>query len=97
MMNHSLEFVDKFPDHLVDKQQIQRFLGCVNYISGFYQDCSKDRERLNKQLRKNAGPWDDDCTKAVKRIKDKVRNLPTLSLINEDYPKEMYSDASDKG
>jgi len=45
MMNHSLAFVDKFPDHLTSKEQIQRFLGCVNYISGFYQDCAKDRAR----------------------------------------------------
>jgi hypothetical protein len=65
MMKHSLEFIDKFPDKMTDKVQLQRFLGCLNYISGFYENCADDRQVLNRQLTKTAGPWNNDCTKAV--------------------------------
>lgn len=65
MMKHSLEFIDKLTDKMTDKVQLQRFLGCLNYISGFYENCADDRQVLNRQLRKTAGPWNNDCTKAV--------------------------------
>ena len=29
---------DKFPDEILDKTQLQRFLGSLNYISDFYQN-----------------------------------------------------------
>ncbi|KAL3527337.1 hypothetical protein ACH5RR_011993 [Cinchona calisaya] len=32
-INRSIEFADKFPDQILDKIQLQRFLGCLNYIS----------------------------------------------------------------
>jgi hypothetical protein len=30
--NRLLQFVDKFPDEIKDKNQLQRFLGSLNYI-----------------------------------------------------------------
>ena len=32
----SIEFADKFPGELKDKTQLQRFLGCLNYVSDFF-------------------------------------------------------------
>ena len=31
-INRSIDFADKFPDQFIDKTQLQRFLGSVNYI-----------------------------------------------------------------
>lgn len=35
-IHRSIEFVEKFLDELKDKTQLQRILGCLNYISDFY-------------------------------------------------------------
>ena len=35
-INKSIEFLDKFPDEIKDKNQLQRFLGCLNYVSDFF-------------------------------------------------------------
>jgi hypothetical protein len=35
-INTSLQFADKFPDEIKDKNQLQRFLGSLNYISDYY-------------------------------------------------------------
>lgn len=99
IMDHSLQFVDKFPDQLKDKVQLQRFLGCLNYVSGFYEHCADDRKLLNQLLRKDRSvkDWTDQHTKAIRKIKAKVRNLPSLHPINEEYLKIVYTDASDEG
>ena len=34
-IDRSLEFANKFPDEIKDKTQLQRFLGCLNYVSNF--------------------------------------------------------------
>lgn len=96
-MGHSLEFVDKFPDVMLDKTQLQRFLGCLNYVSNFYEDCAADRDLLNKRTRKNPPPWTDAHTSAVRKIKQKVKELPILHLYREDWVTEIYTDASDEG
>ena len=33
-----IQFADKFPDQIIDKNQLQRFLGSLNYVSDFYQN-----------------------------------------------------------
>ena len=32
----SLAFADKFPDEIKEKRQLQKFLGCLNYVSDFF-------------------------------------------------------------
>ena len=34
-INRSIEFANKFPDKIKDKTQLQRFLGCLNYVSDY--------------------------------------------------------------
>jgi Reverse transcriptase (RNA-dependent DNA polymerase) len=45
-VNRVLEFARKFPDELKDKKQLQRFLGCLNYVSDFYKDLAKIEKSL---------------------------------------------------
>ena len=33
-----IQFVDNFPDQILDKTQLHRFLGSLNYILDFYQN-----------------------------------------------------------
>ena len=48
----SIEFADKFPDEIKNKKQLQRFLGCLNYVSGYFKDLRIICEPLYKRLRK---------------------------------------------
>ena len=32
----AIEFADKFSDEIKDKNQLQRFLGCLNYVANFF-------------------------------------------------------------
>ena len=36
LITRSLTFLDKFSDEINDKKQLQRFLGCLNYVSNFF-------------------------------------------------------------
>lgn len=48
-----IEFDDKFPNEIKEKKQLQRFLGCLNYVSDFYEVLAKDRKILIEMLKKN--------------------------------------------
>ncbi|MBK5591092.1 hypothetical protein JJ728_23385, partial [Salmonella enterica subsp. enterica serovar Typhi] len=41
-INRSIDFASKFLDVILDKTQLQRFLGSLNYISSYYKDLAKD-------------------------------------------------------
>ena len=97
LQKHAMEFADKFPDVIIDKTQLQRFLGCLNYVSNFYQDCANDRSLLNQRLRKNPSPWSDAHTTAVRKIKTKVKSLPILYVADDNSFKIVELDASDIG
>ena len=53
----SLAFADKFPDEIKDKNQLQRFLGCLNYVSDFFPRLKQLCAPLYQRLRKNPKPW----------------------------------------
>ena len=55
----SLAFVDKFPDEIEDKKQLQRFLGCSNYVPDFFLHLRQLGAPLYGRLRKNPAPWTD--------------------------------------
>ena len=81
----------------MDKLQLQRFLGSLNYISHFYKDCAQDRKLLNDRLKKEANPWTDAHTQAVKKIKAKEKTLPLLHISDDDLYKIVETDASNIG
>ncbi|MGV7988935.1 hypothetical protein PJP10_31690, partial [Mycobacterium kansasii] len=41
-----IQFVEKISNEIKEKKQLQRFLGCLNYVSDFYLDIAKDRKIL---------------------------------------------------
>ena len=80
LQKHVLQSFDKFPNEITDKTQLQRFLGSLNYIRPFYQGQATDIVLLQRRLRKSMPAWSREMTAAVKRIKEKVINLPALTL-----------------
>ena len=81
-IKRSLEFVDKFPDEIKEKQQLQRFLGCVNYITDFIPNIRIICAPLYSRLRKNPPPWNECMTSAIKQIKTAVKKLSSLGIPN---------------
>ncbi|XP_042974778.1 uncharacterized protein LOC122306415 [Carya illinoinensis] len=96
-IQRAIEFADKFPDVILDKNQLQRFLGSLNYISDFYKDMRKQCRPLFARLRSNPSPWTDVHTKVVKQIKTHVKTLPCLGIPTSNSFKIIETDASDTG
>ena len=69
LQDHAIKFSDKFPDQITDKQQLQIFLGCLNYISLYYKNCVADRKILQERLKKETGPWTNEHTKSIGSLK----------------------------
>ncbi|TYK01213.1 Enzymatic polyprotein [Cucumis melo var. makuwa] len=96
-IQRSLEFVNKFPDVIQDKTQLQRFLGCVNYIGDFIRDLRSICLPLYDRLKKNLKPWMDEHTRAVQSIKSLAKSIPCLSLVDEQAKLVIDTDASEIG
>jgi len=90
-------FANKFPDPIKDKKQLQRFLGCLNYVSYFFLKLRHLCAPLYRRLRKNPIPWTSEHTKIVQQVKDKVKSLPCLSIPNPAASIIVETDASDIG
>ena len=81
MQPHILEKIYLFPDKLESKEQIQRFLGYLNYAEGFIVSLTKKRQPLQGLLKKNnTKSWEDLDTKVVKKLKEKCESLPRLGF-----------------
>ncbi|CAJ2643632.1 unnamed protein product [Trifolium pratense] len=96
-IERSIEFASKFPDVMLNKTQLQRFLGSLNYISDYYKNLSSDTAILYNRLKNKPEPWTEAHTKAVQRIKTRVKCLPCLSLANPKLFKIVETDASNIG
>lgn len=79
LQDHVLKKLSKFADEILDQKQLQRFLGCLNYIKQFYENQAKDVRILQKRLNKTM-PWNQKMAAAVQIIKQKIQNLPRLHL-----------------
>jgi len=78
---HVQEKIQAFPDELKDRKQIQRFLGCLNYIAneGFFKNLATERKILQKKIsEKVPWSWTEQDTLTVKTIKRKIKVLPSL-------------------
>ncbi|KAL3510958.1 hypothetical protein ACH5RR_030359 [Cinchona calisaya] len=96
-INRAIEFASKFSDKILDKKQLQRFLGSLNYISPYYKNLSQNLAPLYDRLKQNNIPWNDKLTNLVKQIKFKIQYLPCLSLVNPKWSKVIETDASNIG
>ena len=92
-----LEFTKNFPDEITDKKQLQRFLGCLNYVADFIKDLQLLCKPLFQRLRKDAKPWTSEHTHVVKQIKEKIQYLPCLSIPHPQAFLIVETDASDLG
>jgi hypothetical protein len=79
-IDRAIQFADKFPDEIKDRNQLQRFLGSLNYVSEYYQDLRKICRHLFQRLQNNPPPWTDIHTQIVRQIKKHVKTLPCLGL-----------------
>lgn len=86
-IDRSIEFASKFPNEIKDKTQLQRFLGCLNYIADYYQNFAIDSKILYERLKKNPVPWTNEHTSAIQKIKLKVKQLPCLSIPHPNWEK----------
>jgi len=56
-IQRALAFADKFLDEIKDHKQLQRFLGCLNYVVDFFPNLCQTCAPLYNRLRKNPKPW----------------------------------------
>ena len=71
-IDRSLAFADKFPNKILDKTQLQRFLGSLNYVLDFCPNINRLSKPLHDRLKKNPVAWTKEHTKVVKQIKSSV-------------------------
>ncbi|RDX95013.1 Orf V, partial [Mucuna pruriens] len=96
-IQRSIEFAEKFSNEIKDKKQLQRFLGCINYIANFIPNIMTECVPLYKRLRKNPLEWNEEMTKIVIKIKNLVKRLPCLGLPDPKANLIVEIDASDLG
>jgi hypothetical protein len=66
LINRVIQFVDKFLNEILEKIQLQRFLGDLNYAVDFYQNLRKKCKPLFDRLQTNPPPWTNVHTSVVK-------------------------------
>ena len=51
-IQRALAFADKFADEIKDRKQLQRFLGCLNYVADLFPNLRQTCSPLYNRLRK---------------------------------------------
>ena len=49
-IDRAIQFAEKFPNEILEKTQLQRFLGSLNYIYDFYQNLRQQCKPLFDRL-----------------------------------------------
>ena len=83
-----------------DKQQLQSFLGMVNYMGTFIPNLSHHTEPLRAMLKKdNVFHWDDQQTQSFQQVKTLIAkaNTTPLRYYNRNLPVTVQADASLRG
>ncbi|CAN4123703.1 unnamed protein product [Withania somnifera] len=93
----AIEFSTKFPDIILEKTQLRRFLGSLNYVADFIPNIRIICEPLYKRLGNNLVPWSEKQTRAIRNIKKIVQKLPCLGIPNPTAFMIVETDASDEG
>ena len=96
-IDRAIQFANKISDEIKDKNQLQRFLGSLNYISEYFHNLRKICRPLFKRLQNNPPPWTDIHTQIVRQIKKHVKTLPCLGLPSPGFFKIVQTDASELG
>ena len=77
-----IKLASKFPNEIKDRNQLQRFLGSLNYVSDFFPNLRTTIKPMFYRLRQNPKPWIQEHTDIVKMIKQQVMCLPCLGILN---------------
>ncbi|CAN4103735.1 unnamed protein product [Withania somnifera] len=96
-IGRAIEFSSKFPDSILEKTQLRRFLGSLNYVASFIPNIRLICESLYKRLRNNPIPWSEDQTRTVRDIKKIVRKISCLGIPNPTAFMIVETDASNEG
>ena len=96
-INRAIQFTDKFLDEIKDKNQLQRFLGNLNYVLDYFQGLRKICRPLYKRLEKNPPPWTEKHTMIIRQIKTYVKQLPCVFIPSPNTFKIVETNASDIG
>ena len=96
-IQRALIFAEKFPDEIKDRRQLQRFLGCLNYVADFFPNLRQTCAPLYNRLRKNPKPWTTQYTQIIQQVKQHVKSLPCLGIPHPDAFVIVETDASDIG
>ena len=80
------------------KQDVQRLIGMLNYLSPYIPDMSTETSPI-RSLLKNDVPfqWQPEHTNALNRIKAILTSDPVLRLYDMDKPLKIQADASSTG
>jgi hypothetical protein len=73
-----IQFAYKFSNKILEKTQLQKFFGSLNYVADFYQNLRKKCKPLFDRLQTSPPPWTNTHTSIVKEIKLHVQTLPYL-------------------
>ena len=83
-----------------DKQQLQSFLGMVNYMGTFIPNLSHHTEPLRAMLKKDSVfHWEDQQTRSFQQVKTLIAkaNTTPLRYYDRDLPVTVQADASLRG
>ena len=94
-IDRAIQFANKFLDEIKDKNQLQRFLGSLNYVLDYFQGLRKICRPLYKRLEKNPPPWTEKHTMIIRQIKTYVKQLPCVFIPSPNTFKIVETDASD--
>ena len=96
-IERALIFADKFLDEIKDKNQLQRFLGGLNYVSDYFEKLSQITAPLRQRLKKNLPPWSQEHTKIIRNVKTYLKTLLCLHLADLTAYKIVETYISDVG
>lgn len=77
--NHILKDIQKFPNEIQDKKQMQRFLGILTYAESYIPRLAEMRKPLQDKLKEGiTWQWDSNDTLYASKIKKKLINFSKL-------------------
>jgi hypothetical protein len=66
------------------RNQIQQFLGIVQYLRNFIPQVAQMTRPLQLMLKKDANSWIEKQTRVVRKLKTATQNLPALVIPTTD-------------
>lgn len=88
----AIQFADMFPNQILDKNSITRFLGCLNYVADFDSSYQQLYKASTSKAQTDPPPSTDVHSNIIKQIKLQVKHLPCLRIPNPPTFKIVQND-----